>query len=83
MPAGDEHRSDDRGSAGTGTVHRGKEAAQLVLVQESAGADAAADVDAEGADLANGVRDVAGVEPAGEEDWDGDRLAGDPLGGGG
>ena len=83
MPAGDEHRSNDRGSVGTGTVHRGKEAAQLVLVQKAAGADAATDVDAEGADLVDGVRDVAGVQPAGEVNRDGDCLAGDPLVGGG
>ena len=66
-----------------GALDFGEEAAQLGLVQEAVGAHTAADVDAEGADLADGVRDVAGVQPAGEVDRDGDRLAGDPLGGGG
>ncbi len=66
-----------------GTVDRGEEAAQLVLVQEAVGAHAAADVDAEGADLTDGLRDIVRVQAAGEEDRDGNRLAGDPLGGGG
>ena len=43
---------------------------QFCWVELSVGADAAAEVDAEGSDHADGFGDVLGIESAGEEDRD-------------